>query len=328
MSIIQVKNLSKEYEYYRKEAGLSGTLKALFRREKLFAEAVKNITFNIKEGELVGFLGPNGAGKTTTLKVLSGIIFPSSGEVKVLNHIPSKREKIYQKQFAIVMGQKNQLIPDLPARESFILRKAIYEIPETQFKENLDELVKALGVADILDIPVRKLSLGQRMKCELIAALLHKPQVLLLDEPTIGLDVIAQKNIRDFIKKYNQQNKTTILITSHYMEDIRQLCKRVIIINLGQIIYDGSLEELIKKYANYKNLKIIFNKNGVKEIQLKNFGEIIEFSDFHCTLRVANTYSKQTAIKLLSSKLPIEDILINDDNIDDVIRTIFSEHKS
>lgn len=328
MAIIQVKSLSKSYEYYRKEAGLKGSLKALFNRQTLFAEAVKEISFNVKEGELVGFLGPNGAGKTTTLKLLSGIIFPSSGEVKVLGYTPSRREKGYQKQFAIVMGQKNQLLLDLPARETFALRGAIYEIPQKQFKRNLEELVEVLGAEDILDIPVRKLSLGQRMKCELISALLHKPKVLLLDEPTIGLDVIAQKNIRDFIKKYNRLHKTTILVTSHYMEDIRQLCKRVIIINLGQVIYDGSLEELIKKYATHKNLKVIFSQKGVTKSMLRKFGEVIDFSDYNGTVRVDNYQSKQKAIDLLSSELPIQDVLISEDSVDDIIRKIFAENKN
>lgn len=256
MPIIEVKNLSKTYEYYKKQPGLLASVKGLFRREKLYIEAVKEINFNIEEGELVGFLGPNGAGKTTTLKMLSGILYPSGGEARVLGHIPWKRQKEYQKQFALVMGQKNQLWWDLPAMESFILNKEIYEVPDKEFKYNLAELTELLDVKDILDIQVRKLSLGQRMKCELIAALLHKPKVLFLDEPTIGLDVVAQKNIRDFIKKYSQEEKTTIILTSHYMEDISQLCRRIIIIDLGRIIYDGRLDDLMKKYAEVGDILI------------------------------------------------------------------------
>ncbi|MDP3043244.1 MAG: ABC transporter ATP-binding protein [bacterium] len=256
MPIIEVKNLSKTYEYYKKQPGLLASVKGLFRREKLYVEAVKEINFNIEEGELVGFLGPNGAGKTTTLKMLSGILYPSGGEARVLGHIPWKRQKEYQKQFALVMGQKNQLWWDLPAMESFILNKEIYEVPDKEFKYNLAELTELLDVKDILDIQVRKLSLGQRMKCELIAALLHKPKVLFLDEPTIGLDVVAQKNTRDFIKKYNKEKKTTIILTSHYMKDISQLCQRVIIIDLGRIIYDGRLDDLIKKYAEVDDILV------------------------------------------------------------------------
>ena len=324
MACIEVKNLSRTYEYYRKQQGLLSSLKSIFHREKLYAEAVKNISFSIESGELVGFLGPNGAGKTTTLKMLSGILHPTDGEVKVLGHTPSQREKVYQKQFALVMGQKNQLIQDLPAIETFIVNKEIYEIPDKEFKENLDELVELFGIKDILDIQVRKLSLGQRMKCELVAALLHKPKVLFLDEPTIGLDVVAQKNIRDFIKKYNQEEKTTIILTSHYMEDIKELCKRIIIINLGKIIYDGKLDNLIKKYAPYKLLKVVFNGNGVQRKEVEKFGEIEEFNPSICTIKTRRNEAKSTAISLLSSNLPVDDIIIDEVDVDDVIRQIFN----
>ncbi|MDP2656048.1 MAG: ATP-binding cassette domain-containing protein [bacterium] len=324
MSEIEVQQLSRSYEYYRKQQGLSGSLKSLFYRQKLYAQAVQNVSFSIKSGELVGFLGSNGAGKTTTLKMLSGILHPTSGEVKVLGHIPWKREKTYQKQFALLMGQKNQLIQDLPAIETFTLNKAIYEIPEKEFQENMDELVTLFDIKDILDIQVRKLSLGQRMKCELVAALLHKPKVLFLDEPTIGLDVVAQKNIRDFIKKYNQEKKTTIILTSHYMEDIKELCKRVIIINLGKIIYDGALDDLIQKYATHKLLKVIFNENGVKRKEIEKFGEIDAFHPHVCIIKTARSEAKSIAASLLSSNLPIEDIIINEVDIDDVIRQIFN----
>lgn len=323
MKTIEVKNLSKVYEYYKKQPGLLASVKGLFKREKLFTEAVKNINFEIEEGELVGFLGPNGAGKTTTLKMLSGILYPSSGEAKVLGFIPHKRQKEYQKQFALVMGQKNQLWWDLPAMESFILNKEIYEVPDKEFKENLDELVELLDIKDILDIQVRKLSLGQRMKCELVAALLHKPKILFLDEPTIGLDVVAQKNIRDFIKKYNQEKKTTIILTSHYMEDIKELCKRVIIIDHGNIIYDGELNDLIKKYAPFKVLNITFNDNGVTEKQIKKFGLIQKFNPYAVSIEVERDKVKEAATAILSSDLPVDDILIDEVDIDEVIRKIF-----
>jgi len=324
MTDIEVKNLSRTYEYYRKQQGLLGSFKSLFHREKLYAEAVKNISFSIESGELIGFLGPNGAGKTTTLKMLSGILHPTNGEVKVLGHIPSQREKIYQKQFALVMGQKNQLIQDLPAIETFVVNKEIYEIPDKEFQENLEELVNLFDIKNILDIQVRKLSLGQRMKCELVAALLHKPKVLFLDEPTIGLDVVAQKNIRDFIKKYNREKKTTIILTSHYMEDIRELCQRVIIINLGKIIYDGKLDDLIKKYAPHKLLKVVFNGNGVRREEVEKFGEIDEFNPYVCTFKINRSEAKNTAVALLSSNLPVDDIIIDEVDIDDVVRKIFT----
>lgn len=326
MAIIEVKNLSKTYEYYKKQPGLWASIRGLFKREKLFTEAVKNVNFNIEEGELVGFLGPNGAGKTTTLKMLSGILYPTSGEARVLGYIPHKRQAEYQKQFALIMGQKNQLWWDLPAMESFILNKEIYEVSDKDFKENLDELVELLDIRDILDVQVRKLSLGQRMKCELVTALLHKPKVLFLDEPTIGLDVVAQKNIRDFIKKYNKEKKTTILLTSHYMEDIKELCKRVIIIDRGVIIYDGRLDDLIKKYAPYKILNIIFNGEGVKEADVKKYGIIHKFNPYSVSFEVAREKVKDVAAAILSSDLPVDDILIEEVEADEVVRKIFKNN--
>lgn len=325
MSIIEVKNLSKSYEFYRKQSGFLGSLKSLFDRERLFADAVKEVNFSIEEGELVGFLGPNGAGKTTTLKILSGILHPTSGGVKVLGHTPFKRERKYQKQFALVMGQKNQLWWDLPAMESFILNKEIYEISDKEFQENLNELVDLLDIRDILDVQVRKLSLGQRMKCELVAALLHKPKVLFLDEPSIGLDVVAQKNIRDFIKKYNKEKKTTIILTSHYMEDISQLCDRVIIINFGKIIYDGKLEDLMRKYVQHKILSFTFNGNGITRDQIEKYGEIMEFNQYKVSLKVPREGTRVVASRILSSNLPVDDILIDEMDIDDVIRRIFTK---
>ncbi len=322
MSIIEVKKLNKTYEYYKKQPGLLASVRGLFKREKLFTEAVKDISFDIKEGEFVGFLGPNGAGKTTTLKMLSGILHPTSGEVKVLGYIPHKRQKEYQKQFALVMGQKNQLWWDLPAMESFILNKEIYEIPDKAFKENLDELVELLDIKDILDVQVRKLSLGQRMKCELVAALLHKPRVLFLDEPTIGLDVVAQKNIRDFLKKYNKEKKTTIILTSHYMDDIRELCERVIIIDHGNMAYDGDLDSLIKKHAPHKVLNVTFN-DTVQEDAVKKFGIIKNYNPYSVSFEVDREKVKDVAKDILSSDLPVDDIMIDEVDIDDVIRKIF-----
>lgn len=322
MSTIQIQNLSKVYDYYKKQPGLVASLKGLFKREKLYTEAVKSISFDIEEGELVGFLGPNGAGKTTTLKMLSGILHPSSGSASVLGYTPHKRQKEYQKQFALVMGQKNQLWWDLPAMESFILNKEIYEVSDEDFKTNLDELVELLDIKDILDVQVRKLSLGQRMKCELVAALLHKPRILFLDEPTIGLDVVAQKNIRDFLKRYNQQNKTTIILTSHYMEDIKELCRRVIIIDHGQIGYDGPLDDLVKQYADHKILHVDFD-HKVETKTLDDFGKIKSFDGYSADFMIDRDAVKEASIKLLSSSLPIVDIGITEVPIDDVIRKIF-----
>jgi ABC-2 type transport system ATP-binding protein len=323
MSIIEVKKLSKTYDYYKKSPGLKASLKSLFRREKLFTEAVKEINFRIKEGEIVGFLGPNGAGKTTTLKMLSGILHPSSGEVNVLGHQPWKREAVFQKQFALVMGQKSQLSFDLPAADSFILQKEIYEVSDADYEKRMAELVELLDLKNLLDVQVRKLSLGERMKCELLMALIHNPKVLFLDEPTIGLDVVAQKNVRDFIKKYNALNKTTIILTSHYMADIKELCQRVVLIDHGVIAYDGLLSELITQYAPHKDIKVIFADGEITEAVLTDFGTVLEFSAHSAVVRVGREQAKEVAAKLLSSNLPVEDIEIKEEDIGAVISEVF-----
>lgn len=325
MNIISVKNLNKRYEYYRKSSGLWNSVKSLFHREKLFTEAVKDISFEIAEGEFVGFLGPNGAGKTTTLKMLSGILYPTNGEATVLGYVPSKRQPVFQKQFALVMGQKNQLWWDLPAMESFLLNQAIYEVPEEQFRATLNELTELLDINDILDIPVRKLSLGQRMKCELAAALLHSPKVLFLDEPTIGLDVVSQNNIREFLKKYNREKKITIILTSHYMDDVAALCERVIIINHGQMMYDGALKTLIDTYVDHKVLEVTFTE-PVSAETLGAYGTVKEHQPERVVLEVPKAQAKQMAANILT-KLPVDDILINEVGVDDVIRHIFQLQK-
>ena len=323
MPAIEVVELVKVYETYRKQPGLLGSLRGLFHRERIFTAAVNGISFSVGEGELVGFLGPNGAGKTTTLKVLSGILYPTGGDAKVLGHVPARRQKEYQKQFALVMGQKNQLWWDLPARESILLNKEIYEIPDGEFDRTLGELSDLLEIGDILDFPVRKLSLGQRMKCELVAALIHDPKVLLLDEPTIGLDVVAQKNIRDFIRRYNREKKTTVLLTSHYMEDISQLCERVIILDAGRIIYDGRLAELIRTYAHQKVLTVTFAESVPADSRLERYGELVESGPYKAVMRVPRERIKQVAAQLLASDFPVDDILISEVAVDEVVREIF-----
>ncbi|MFH1896133.1 MAG: ABC transporter ATP-binding protein, partial [bacterium] len=252
--VIQVSKLKKYYKIHKKEPGLKGSVESLFKRKYETVKAVNDVSFTIRQGELVGFIGPNGAGKTTTLKVLSGLLYPDGGVTRVLGYDPYKRQKEFQKQFSLVMGQKNQLWWDLPAYESFVLNKEIYEVSDADFKKRLDELVKLLDVKDVLKVQVRKLSLGQRMKCELIAALLHAPKVLFLDEPTIGLDVVAQKNMREFIREYNQRYQATIILTSHYMGDVKELCQRVVIIDKGGLGFDGQLADVINKYADHKVL--------------------------------------------------------------------------
>ena len=325
MDIIQVENLTKYFRIYRKEPGLAGSLKSLFARKHYDSKAVDNISFTIEEGELVGFIGPNGAGKTTTLKCLSGLLYPTGGNVSVLGYKPFDRKKEFLRQISLVMGQKNQLWWDLPPIESFLLNKEIYQIPDTNFKKTITELSNLLDVKDILNIQVRKLSLGQRMKCELIAALIHSPRVLFLDEPTIGLDVVMQKNLRKFIKDYNERFKATIILTSHYMGDVEELCKRVIIINLGKIIYDGELKDIVKKYAKNKLLTILFHKN-VERKQLEKFGEIKEYEPLKSKLAVPLEKSNQVAVKILE-EYPVEDLNIEDPDIETIIRFIFLSKK-
>jgi len=323
--VIQIKNLKRHFKVYKKQPGLVGSIKSLFKRKYETVKAVDNISFEIKQGEVVGFIGQNGAGKTTTLKVLSGLLYPTAGEISVLGFNPWDRKPEFQKQFALVMGQKNQLWWDLPAMETFLLNKAIYEIPDQQFNRTLNKLVDLLQVRNILNIQVRKLSLGQRMKCELIAALLHNPKVLFLDEPTIGLDVVMQKNLRDFIKAYNQEFKATIILTSHYMDDVKELCDRAIIIDQGKLIFDGKLKKIIDKYARNKILSLVFSEE-VSEQKLKKFGQIKNFnqgeSKYTATLLVNRKKTTQVASKLLK-ELPVEDLNIEEPPIEAIIREVF-----
>lgn len=321
MATIEVKNLSKSYFSNKKSPGVWMGIKNLFSPEIIEKKAVQEISFSVKQGEFIGFLGPNGAGKTTTLKMLSGIVQPTRGKIRVLGFDPWQHQNAYKRQFALLMGQKNQLWWDLPAMESFLLNQKIYEIEKGQFKKTLDELVALLGIGDNLNIPVRNLSLGERMRCELVSALLHSPKVLFLDEPTIGLDVVAQKNIRDFLLKYNREKNTTIILTSHYMEDIQKLCKRVVIIN-QKIFYDGLLSKLIDNYADSKIITVTFSQ-PVNKNDLVEFGKIIEFEGVRARLKVDRKEAKEVVKKLLSTNLPTDDFQIDEMGIDRVIRNIF-----
>ena len=323
MALIEVKELTKSFDYFTKEPGLIGSLKSLFWRETLYKNAIKDISFQIEEGELVGFLGPNGAGKTTTLKILAGILLPTSGSAKVLGHDPWKREKKYQKQFSIVMGQKNQLWWDLPAIESFALNRDIYEIAPADYRRNLNKLVELLDLKELLNIQVRKLSLGERMKCELVAALLHQPRVLFLDEPTIGLDVVSQEKVRQFVEEFNRLEKTTIILTSHYMRDVERLCKRVLVINNGGIIYDGSLDELMNRYIDHKILTIQFQK-PVPESELSRFGEIVERDGLHVVLKTSKKEVPNVVQRMLT-EFPVDDLSVEEVKVEEVIRRIFNE---
>ncbi len=320
--VISVERLRKEYRSFKKEAGLAGAIKSLFKREYDRRVAVDDVSFDIERGELVGFLGANGAGKTTTLKILSGLLYPTSGKVAVLGFTPSDRKDDFRRQFSIVLGQKNQLLWDLPAEDSFLLLKEIYEIPNDDFQRQLSLLTTLLGVTDKLGVQLRRLSLGERMKMELIGSLLHKPKVLFLDEPTIGLDVVAQKTIREFIKTYNETEQTTILLTSHYMQDIETLCKRVIIIDAGKIFFDGALEKIIGEFSSEKVLSLDFS-SPVERERLERFGVVEDWSPVSAKLRVARASISKTSAEMLAA-LPVHDLNIEEVPIEDVIRSIFA----
>lgn len=318
---IVVSHLVKHYEVHRKQAGLKASLRSLFKREYETVRAVDDISFTIEQGEVVGFLGANGAGKTTTLKCLAGLLYPTSGAVSVMGYTPSRRQAAYLKQFTFVMGQRNQLMWDLPAIETFIVNQAIYDIPEKPFRQTLDELVALLGLEPLLTKQVRKLSLGERMKCELAASLLHRPQMILLDEPTIGLDVTAQAAIRDFIRAYNLRSQATVLLTSHYMADVTALASRVLVIERGHLVYDGNLQQLVEQTAPYKLLKLTLG-NTVNAAELSALGEIESHEALKVTLRVPRHSTAEVAGRALA-RLPVADMTIEEPDIEDIIRQVF-----
>lgn len=321
--MIKVENLSKSFNYYKKDVGVKNSVKNLFHREKLVKNAVNNISFEIEEGEIVGFLGPNGAGKTTTLKMLSGILYPSSGHATVIDYIPWERKKEFKMNFSIVMGQKNQLWWDLAACESLHLNKYIYEIDDKTYQNTLNELVELLDVKDLLNIQVRRLSLGERMKLEIIAALIHKPKVIFLDEPTIGLDIISQRKIREFLKYYNVQTKTTIILTSHYMNDIEDMCKRSIIINQGCVVYDNELCNINELFSKTKIIKIQLEQPVDKKL-LEQFGAVKEYEGLNAVLTVSKNDVKECS-KVLLDRVPIIDFTIEDIPLEEGIALLYQK---
>jgi ABC-2 type transport system ATP-binding protein len=291
------------------------------RRRKLEVHAVDGISFDLAAGEIVGFLGPNGAGKTTTLKMLSGLLHPSAGEVTVLGYIPWKRDKAFLRQITLVMGQRNQLVWDIPAISSFELNRAIYRIPPEDYRRTLDELTELLELGPLLNKPVRNLSLGERMKCEIAAALLHRPSVVFLDEPTIGLDVTMQRRIRTFIAEYNRRFGATILLTSHYMADVEALCRRVVIIHHGRLLFDGDLSKLVQKFTEYKTIVL---QVGDCQADLSSYGTVESCEDGRFTLRVPKAKTAQVTAKLLTD-LPVIDLLVEDPPIEEVIERVFAQ---
>jgi len=323
MSIISVKNLTRTFQVFEKQPGLLASLKSIYYRPSKTITAVDKVNFQIEQGELVGFIGPNGAGKTTTLKCLSGLLYPSSGDIQVAGYTPSQRQYQYLRQIGFVMGQKNQLWWDLPPQETFLLNKEIYDISDRDYNERLKYFIDVLDIQSIISIQTKKLSLGQRMKCEFAAALLHRPSVVFLDEPTIGLDVVASQKIRQFIKKINQEYKTTIILTSHNMTDVQELCQRVILIDKGQIKFDGNLSDLTSRYTELKTLKFTF-ENKVKKSDISKFGEVIFSDGYSYTIKVAKSKYLKTAATILS-KLPVTDLNIEDTPIEDVIRQVYTD---
>ena len=327
MAIIEISRLAKSYRVYQKQEGLLASLSGLFRRQYRTVEAVREIDLAVEQGEFVAFLGPNGAGKTTTLKLLSGVITPSSGTATVMGHVPWKRENAYRRRFALVMGQKNQLWWDLPAQESFRLHQQIYRIEPDRFDRTRDELVDLLQVGKLLKQPVRELSLGERMKMELIAALLHSPEVLFLDEPTIGLDVIAQHNIQTFLRHYQQLRRITILLTSHYMKDVAALCKRVVIIAHGRIMYDGSLAGIVDRFSSHKIISLQFPADAEPPTELGRYGEMLDEQFPKIKFRILRREVPDALADLLA-RYTIEDVSVEDPPLEEVIAEMFSQASS
>jgi ABC-2 type transport system ATP-binding protein len=323
MPIIEANGLSKTYHVYQKKEGLFGALRGLFHREYKDVNAVENVSFTIEPGEIVGFLGPNGAGKTTTLKMLSGLIYPTRGTATVLGHVPWQREDAFRRRFALVMGQKNQLWWDLPAADSFQLHREIYSIPNDQFTHTLGELTDMFGVKELTRQPVRELSLGERMKMELIAALLHQPQLLLLDEPTIGLDVIAQVTIQKCLRDYNSARGVTMLLTSHYMRDVEALCKRVLVIAQGKLVYDGPLTGITERFGGEKLVKLQF-EGTESPADLSAFGEVTSREGPIVEIKVERIRVPDVLATILA-RYTVTDVSIADPPLDRMIAKVFEQ---
>ena len=323
MPTIELAGLAKSYRVYQKQEGLLPAIRGLFRRQYRLVPAVRGIDLTVEQGEFVAFLGPNGAGKTTTLKLLSGVITPTTGMAHVLGYVPWKRENAYRRRFALVMGQKNQLWWDLPAQESFRLHQEIYGIEPAAFARTRDELVELLNVGSLLRQPVRELSLGERMKMELIAALLHSPDVLFLDEPTIGLDVVAQYNIQTFLRHYQQERKITVLLTSHYMKDVAALCRRVVVIATGRIVYDGSLSGIIDRFGTHKIIGLQWAE-GHAPGDLSRYGELLDEQPPKSRIRIRRDLVPEVLAAILANH-PVEDVSVEDPPLEQVIADLFSQ---
>ena len=321
MNAIIVRDLRKEFAVPVKQPGLSGAFRSFFGRKIKTVVAVNDISFEVAKGELVGFLGPNGAGKTTTMKMLSGLLYPTSGEISVLGHVPWKRETAFQMKFSMVMGQRTQLWWDLPARETFRLNQRIYEIPEAEYRPREEELIELLDLGELVDTPVKKLSLGERMKAELACALLHRPEVLLLDEPTLGLDLVMQKKLRQFVLDYNRRYQATILLTSHNMNDVEELCKRVMVIDDGQLLYDGDLDQIVRHYAPDKLVSLTSSK-PLDAAALRPFGRVVQSNGTSAKIEVPRQEVSRALERLLAA-VPVVDLSIEELPIEEIVRRVF-----
>lgn len=322
MYIIETKNLTKTYQRFKKEAGLKGSIKSLFKREFISKTAVAGLDFQVQEGEFIGLIGPNGAGKTTLVKMLTGIIAPTSGEINVAGYYPNKLENAFKSNYAVVMGQKSQLFFELSAADTFLLFKELYHIPDKEFNDNLEYFINLFKIKDLLDVQVRTLSLGERMKMELIVALLHNPKLLFLDEPTIGLDAVAQKQIRSFLKEVNETRGTTILLTSHYMEDIKSLCKRCIVINGGSKLYDGDTDTLFAKYQTHKKVTVSLEQE--EACQINHEITILEEIPYKLTFLVKKEDSQEVLREILE-RYELKDISIEEEDIGNVVERIYND---
>jgi ABC-2 type transport system ATP-binding protein len=323
--MIEVDRLVKEYRVAERAPGLKAALKALVSRPTKVVKAVDGLSLQIAEGERVGFLGPNGAGKTTTLKMLAGLLHPTQGSCRVLGYEPRERARAFLRQITLVMGQKQQLLWDLPPSETFLLNKAVYDLPEKEYAETLDELTRLLDLGPLLGKPTRNLSLGERMKCELAVALLHRPKVLFLDEPTIGLDVSMQAAVRTFIRAYNERFGATVLLTSHYMEDVAALCPRVIVIDRGQLIFDGKLDALVKQVRPDKRLRLRLSR-PVDLQDLEGLGTVVERDSAQVTLLVSQA-RMQEAVTQAMARLPLVDLTVEDPPLEEVMQDLFASHR-
>ena len=319
--MIEVRRLTKHYRVHRRLPGLGAALRSLVHRSYETVRAVDGLDFQVGSGERVGFLGPNGAGKTTTLKMLSGLLHPTAGEVLVAGHVPRRREPDFLKKITLVMGQKQQLLWDLPPAETFALNRAIYDVPKAQFEETLRELSRLLELEDLVGKPTRQLSLGERMKCELAAALLHRPCVLFLDEPTIGLDVSMKSTVRGFIRAYNERFGASVILTSHYMDDVAVLCPRVIVIDRGHLIYDGDLRQLTLSVRPDKRIRVRLDR-AVPDPELSRFGTVVSSAGLQATIQVAAA-DVSAAVGRILAALPVADLTVEDPPLEEVMSELF-----